>query len=366
MYPTGSRIDRGRFKRNGEATPGMEFVVGRPDGTEGPAGRLGQFLALDGSTGAPVGLDFARPHAALVVGKRGYGKSFTLGVIAEELARSPPIAPVVVDPMGEYAGLAAGAGASVPAEVIANPTVAPTAVDPRSWPALVGLAPESGAGGLVWRAAREGETIEAMGRVLKASAAPAADERAAINHLELAASWGAFDPDGLDAAALASGAATVLDLSGLGRAPMNAVLRGVGETLYRARTEGTIERLPWLLVDEAHAFFDGVAGETLGRLFTRGRTPGVSLVAATQRPDAVPAVGISQADVLIAHRLTAERDLTALEAAQPTYAVDALADRLPGEPGEAVLVDDASETVQTVRIRDRETPHGGESPRASE
>ena len=67
--------------------------------------------------------------------------------------------------------------------------------------------------------------------------------------------------------------------------------------------------------------------------------------------------------MLIAHRWTAERDLTAVEAAQPTYAVDALAGRLPGE---AVLVDDASKTVQTVRIRDQETPHGGERPRASE
>ena len=40
----GYRIDRGRFKRNGKPTPGMQFVVGGPDGTEGLAGRLGQFL----------------------------------------------------------------------------------------------------------------------------------------------------------------------------------------------------------------------------------------------------------------------------------------------------------------------------------
>jgi len=33
--------------------------------------------------------------------------------------------------------------------------------------------------------------------------------------------------------------------------------------------------------------------------------------------------------------------------------------------GEAVVVDDVTETVQTVRIRERGTPHGGTSPRAS-
>jgi len=147
---------------------------------------------------------------------------------------------------------------------------------------------------------------------------------------------------------------------------MNAVVRGVGEALYRARIAGDIPRLPWLLVDEAHTFFDGVAARTLSVLLTRGRAPGVSLVLATQRPSAVPDVAVSQADVLLSHRLTAERDLEALRAARPTYMSASVGERMPTDPGEVLIVDDATETVHTARIRERATPHGGDSPRASE
>ena len=171
---------------------------------------------------------------------------------------------------------------------------------------------------------------------------------------------------GLDATQLGRSAVTVVDVSGLAGAPMNAVVRGVAETLYRARVTGETERLPWLFVDEAHTFLDGVAGRALERLLTRGRAPGVSLVLATQRPSAVPAVGVSQADLLCSHRLTASTDIEALRAAQPSYMADSLTERMPTRPGTLLVVDDATETVHTARVRRRWTPHGGASPRASE
>ncbi|MFW6000099.1 MAG: ATPase, partial [Halorubrum sp.] len=40
--------------------------------------RIGYFLARDGSAGATVGVDLDRPHAGVVFGKRGTGKSYTL------------------------------------------------------------------------------------------------------------------------------------------------------------------------------------------------------------------------------------------------------------------------------------------------
>lgn len=121
----------------------MTFVIGRGDG-DGPSGRLGSYRALDGSDGAPVRIDLDGPHAVLIVGKRGYGKSYTLGVVAEELARSAGVAPVIVDPMGVFTTLAAHAdGDPVPAEVIETPAVAPSALDPRSWCALLGLSAEA-------------------------------------------------------------------------------------------------------------------------------------------------------------------------------------------------------------------------------
>jgi hypothetical protein len=233
----------------------------------------------------------------------------------------------------------------------------------------------------VWRAAAEHPTLDGMLAAVTgagdgggASAAAGADRvaggaavearRAAANHLRLAASWGAFAPDGLSAGDLASGAATVLDLSDLAPAAASAVVAAAATGLYEARVGERVDRLPWLLVDEAHAFFDGVAAAALRRVVTRGRAPGVSLVAATQRPSALPAVAVSQADLLVVHRLTAESDLDALAAARPTYLDDGFRGRLPTARGAALVVDDATESVHGVRVRARDTPHRGESPRA--
>jgi hypothetical protein len=342
-------------------------VLGRRGRTNGPAGRLGSYRTPDGSDGAPVGLDLDGPHAALVVGKRGYGKSHTLGVIAEAPARAAGVAPVVVDPMGALAGLADPAdGAPVPATVIEEPRVRADALAPRAWPALLGLDAAGAVGGLVWRVAAEAATLDGMVTAVAAADAEPAVRRAAHNHLDLAASWGAFAPDGLEATDLATGGATVLDCAGLGAAPTNAVTGAVASALYDARVTGRLDRLPWLLVDEAHLVLDGAAGSALRTLLTRGRAPGVSLVAATQRPAALPEVAVSQADLLVAHRLTARDDVEALARATPTYLDGRLRDRLPTVPGAAVVVDDATESVHGVRVRGRATPHGGAEPRASE
>lgn len=346
----------------------MTFVLGTDERRAGgPTAHLGRYRAVDGSSGAPLHLDVDGPHALLVVGKRGYGKSHTVGVLAEELARVDGVAPVVVDPVGVFPSLCEPAeGEPVPASVLADPAVDPASLDPRSWCSLLALPAESAAGGLVWQAARERGSLAGMREHAAAADASRSARRAAQNHLSLAASWGVFDAGGIDAATLAGNEATVLDLSGLERAPTNAVLRGVCEAVYRARVEGRTGRLPWLLVDEAHVFFDGVGAGGLETLLTRGRGPGVSTVLATQRPAVVPDVAVSQSDVLVAHRLTAEEGLAALAGMQPTYVHSPLEQQLPEEPGEAVIVDDATETVHGVRVRERVTPHGGDSPRVSE
>lgn len=348
------------------------------DESGGPTGHLGACLARDGSRGARVEIDLDRSHAAVVVGKRGYGKSYTLGVLAEELVTTAGVTPVVVDPMGAFEQLATSLDG---ARRVAHPTVQASAVPPSSWPALLGLSPTSGAGGLVWRAAAQADTLTGMCEWIQVSKADLTARRAAENHLGLASSWDVFDSDGLSAAELLSQQATVIDCSGLADAPMNAVVRAIGSDLYETCVSTTPRRLPWLLVDEAHAFFGGdgaeaptpsrsdgggIAAPALKTILTRGRAPGVSLVLATQRPAALPPAAVSQADVLLAHRLTTEPDLQAVARARPTYANRGLRERLPDSPGEVVLVDDTTEAVHAVQIRKRKTPHDGDSARVSE
>ncbi|WP_299334152.1 ATP-binding protein [Haloplanus sp.] len=339
-------------------------VLGRNGRREGPAARLGTYRAADGSDGAAVGLDLDAPHAALVVGKRGYGKSYTLGVLAEDAARAPGVAPVVVDPMGGFDGLAAGS--AVPARVVDSPAVPTSTLPPAAWPELFDLSPTGSVGSVLWEAAAAADTLDGMSAHIEAAGVDAGVRRAARNHLALADSWDVFDADALDAAALLSGEATVLDCSSLDDRAASVLIHAVASGLYAACVDGRPSRLPWVFLDESHTAFDGVASAALETLLTRGRTPGVSLVAATQRPDALPATAVSQADLLIAHRLTAADDVAALSAAAPTYLEGRLRDRLPATPGEAVVVDDTTESVHGVRIRDRETPHGGTDPRASE
>jgi len=352
----------------------VTHVLGRRDSDDAldssPTGYLGHFRARDGSPGAEVRVDLDRPHVGLVVGKRGYGKSYTLGVLAEELARADGVVPVVADPMGIFGSLA-----DLGAAVVDRPRVRADALDPRAWCDLLGLAPDAPAGALVWQAAAARSTLAGM-RAFVADAdtkAERATRRAADNHLALAESWDAFDPDGLAAtdlldapSATGTSAGTVLDLSGLDPGPANALVRGVAGGLYEYCVREYPDRLPWLLVDEAHAFFEGVGSPALRTAVTRGRQPGLSLVAATQRPAALPGVAVSQADLLFAHRLTSRADLDALAAARPTYLGASIEERLPDAPGEVLLVDDVTESAHAVRVRERETPHGGGSPRASD
>jgi len=347
-----------------------------------PTVQIGSFLARDGSAGAEVGVDADGPHAGVVFGKRGTGKSYTLGVIAEGLAAARGVAPVVVDPMGVFGGLREAGGRVV------EPRIRPAAIPPEAWPDLLGLDPASGPGSLVWRAAADAidtpettdlsdghrsgasdgsPSIATLRGHIDDADVPAADRRAAANHLRLAESWGVFDADAPPLARLVGdGDPTVIDLAGAPEAAAAAVVRAVARGLYDARIDDDVDRLPWLLIDEAHAFFGGVAEPALRTLLTRGRAPGVSLICATQRPGALPSVAVSQSDLIVAHRLTAERDLDRLSEAEAIYLAGDLASRLPTETGEALVVDDATETAHTVRIRERRTPHGGGSPRASE
>ena len=65
--------------------------------------KMGQYTSLSNK----ILMDIARSHVVLVAGKRGSGKSYTLGVIAEELANLPEeaaqnIGSLIFDTMGIY------------------------------------------------------------------------------------------------------------------------------------------------------------------------------------------------------------------------------------------------------------------------
>lgn len=83
------------------------YVIGRRNDEELGLLNLGRYLALDGSAASYVGLDALGPHCILICGKRGYGKSYTMGTLVEELSLLPEtirdnIASLVIDTMGIF------------------------------------------------------------------------------------------------------------------------------------------------------------------------------------------------------------------------------------------------------------------------
>ena len=83
--------DKKRFGNKGLINFGKGYV------------KMGQYSSLSN----PILMDISRSHVILVAGKRGSGKSYSLGVIAEEISQLPEearqnIAPLIFDTMGIF------------------------------------------------------------------------------------------------------------------------------------------------------------------------------------------------------------------------------------------------------------------------
>jgi uncharacterized protein len=127
--------------------------------------------------------------------------------------------------------------------------------------------------------------------------------------------------------------------------------------------------LVWLVIDEAHEFLprEGrtAASEALITILREGRQPGISLILATQQPGKIHTDVMTQADTVIAHRITAKIDTEALGMLMQSYmrtGLDVELDNLPRVKGAALIFDDTNEKLYQVRIRPRMSWHGGSSP----
>ncbi len=109
------------------------------------------------------------------------------------------------------------------------------------------------------------------------------------------------------------------------------------------------------------------ATDALVQLLREGRQPGISLVLATQQPGEIHKDVITQTDIVISHRITAKRDIEALNAMSQSYLtadIQRYLNDLPSLKGSAIILDDNSERIYPVRIRPRMSWHGGETPSA--
>ena len=131
--------------------------------------------------------------------------------------------------------------------------------------------------------------------------------------------------------------------------------------------------LVWLVIDEAHEFLPkdekdtNAATEPLKIVMREGRQPGISLIVATQQPGKINTDVMTQADIVISHRITARLDVQALGLLAQSYmehGIERAMNDLPTVKGTAVVFDDLNEKIMMVRVRPRFTWHGGSSPSA--
>jgi hypothetical protein len=133
----------------------------------------------------------------------------------------------------------------------------------------------------------------------------------------------------------------------------------------------------WVLIDEAHLICPSdaqtAAKAVLIEYVKRGRDAGLSLVMATQQPSAVDSRVVSQVDIVIAHRLVVDSDISAalarLPARFPTSVtigsekitdVNSLIRML--DTREAWIGDAESGRAFLVAMRPRISAHGGDEP----
>lgn len=340
-------------------------------------------LGHDLATEKNVYLSATGSRAVLVCGKRGSGKSYTLGVLLEELISigGQNVIPIVVDPMGIFHtmvmrndrqsnelfhwGLAAQGfriRLLIPGEPeelydkdvlqvmrrrgieISVLRLNASDLSPDGWCDLFEANINQPMGIGLFRAVQTLEEKKPAFTILDLMKAVEADKRteekskaALLNRLEAANRWHLFSEDVYQTMdrIFEPGAINIVDVSRLESGAFgrrNLVVSIIARNLFRARSDARLREefglatgLPrvWMALDEAHQFIPesgtSLAKEQLIRWAKEGRQPGLSMVVATQQPSAIDAEVLSQCDVILSHKLTTRDDVMALNRLSQDY-----------------------------------------------
>ncbi len=417
--------DRKKFGTDGTILIGRHYV------------KMGQTTSMSNN----IYMDVTRSHVVFICGKRGSGKSYTMGVIAEGMSDLPKeiknnVAIVMLDTMGIYwtmkypnkkeeallkewglEGKALDIHIYTPKGYYQKykdegiPTdfpfsVKPTELEASDWCRSFELDINSEIGVTIERVVNdlkeEGKDYdidEIIKKVKNEENVKGEVKEAIVNRFLSAKKWGLFDKEGTPIHDLVKGGqVTVLDVSCYATIPGASNIRAlviglVSDKLFLDRMvarkkeeyvsikkdtsflneeeEGEKEPLVWLIIDEAHEFLpnegETTATKALVTILREGRQPGISLILATQQPGKIHTDVMTQSDIMISHRITANYDIKALGMLMQSYmreGLDKQLNYLPRVQGAAIVFDDSNEKMYPMRVRPRFTWHGGESPNA--
>lgn len=349
-------------------------------------------------------LEIAHPHCTLVVGKRGTGKSHTLGVMAEGYAlldrdiRNRTCV-IMVDTLGVFGGLGHDIrGANGDCDIGRSVRLLRPGNCGNirfSWRDLsafdllraFGLSPVDPSGALLCNVWEElGSFWNPFGldeiiQEIRSSRAPDHIQDGLVYLFTSLAHSGILDKVGSRISDLmVPGSIAILDLSHMSpggswdpRDLMVSLLVRRIQSLQASRDGPGRVPLVNLMIDEAHLFMPSNSG-TLSRgpltdWIKLGRSQGLGTVLATQEPSALDPSAIRQSDIIVAHYLTSRDDLDALSAARSINsrsgkAVEEFAAGLEMKRGLAAVFDDRSGEVELCQVRNRYTRSGGKDGNA--
>jgi uncharacterized protein len=401
--------------------------------------KMGQTTSLSNN----IMMDVIRAHVVLVSGKRGSGKSFSLGVIAEEMSSLPKevsqnLSIIMFDTMGIFWTMKypnkkeidllekwklhskkletidvyipegffeeykqKGILADYPFSIRTSE------LNAGDWANIfninlmepIGIIIEKITSSLQERKLSY-DIDDIIREIEKDKTSEKNTKDAAINLFSASKSWGLFKKKGtLIRDIVKRGRVSIIDTScyshissawsikslvtGLvsKKLMMDRITARKVEELKNIKSEGSLfgydkeektkEEMPlvWIFIDEAHEFLprEGktAASDALIQLLREGRQPGISMILATQQPGEIHRDVITQSDIVISHRVTARKDIEALNGIMQTYVLSDIQkylNNLPKVKGSAIILDDNSEKIYPMQIRPRFTWHGGEAP----
>ena len=420
-----NEIDKKDFGEKGLAFLGKGYV------------KMGQYNSLSNR----ILMDVVRSHVVLVAGKRGSGKSYSLGVLAEELSNLPKeasrnIASLIFDTMGiywtmkyqnekdmkllhewnlkpknlpvkiyvPYGHYDSYLEKGLPAD--GKFALSVTELNAEDWVITFGLDIINPVSVLIERTIaklkKKSDFVisDIISNIRNDKETSQEIKNAAAGLFEAVETWGVFAKDSQNSTQIKdlvnAGMTSVLDLSvynAVGAFNVRALVIGlVSRKIFNERMKSRKEEeiksiakgfdylsvsekkenpLVWIFIDEAHEFLplEGKTSATdaLIQLLREGRQPGISIVLATQQPGQIHRDVMTQSDIVISHRVTSQPDLEALNYIMQSYFLESIKrqmDELPNLKGSAIVLDDNSERIYSVKIRPRFTWHGGEAPTA--
>ncbi|MFC3957637.1 ATP-binding protein [Halovivax cerinus] len=341
------------------------------------------FIGEEIEDGTDTYIDASSARSILACGKRGTGKSYTMGDIVEEIhTEGDDVVPLVIDPMGIYWTMAEEndeqrdlvwdwgmseeafpVNLLVPGDpeerfdpdvrrelesrgIDINPLLLnPSDMSPDGWCDLFDLNINKPMGIALYRAVRELNDDNEDGAfylgdiIKKVEMDGDAGERtreALLNRLEMAGDWGIFANSYQDIFhTVDENRINVLDMSVIepGKYGLrNLVVEVLGKELFRRRQAARRREelnlgidIPkvWLFIDEAHNFVpsgqSSLAKDTIIRWVKEGRQPGLSIVVASQQPSAIDSDVLSQCDVILCHKITTQEDIKSLNKLSQDY-----------------------------------------------